>query len=228
MFPQTLALVDDDSVYTEILAHVLKARGCRVDVFGDSNELLARADGFDYDFYVLDLMLPGVGGVELIKVLRRRSTAGMLVVSGRLAPDVFADVVGAGADMYLGKPLDATQVVLAVQAVHRRARMASRADTPWRLERRARQLTAPDGSRVDLSESDLALLECFAEAAGAAVTREALCLSLGRTLEGDAADGLTSTIHRLKRRIERATRSAAPLQSKSRVGYVFRAPLKVG
>jgi DNA-binding response OmpR family regulator len=226
MFPLTLALVDDDAVYTEILAHALKARGCRVDVFGDSNELLARADAFDYDFYVLDLMLPGVDGVELIKVLRRRSTAGVLVVSGRLAPEVFADVVGAGADMYLGKPLDATQVVLAVQAVHRRARMANRADTPWRLERRARQLTAPDGARVDLSDSDLALLECFVEADGEAVTREALCLSLGRVPEGDAADGLNSTIHRLKRRIERATQRAAPLQSKSRVGYVFRAPLK--
>ncbi len=226
MFPQTLALVDDDAVYTEILAHVLKGRGCRVDVFGDSNELLAHAHAFDYDFYILDLMLPGVGGVDLIKVLRQRSTAGMLVVSGRLAPEVFADVVGAGADMYLGKPLDAEQVVLAVQAVRRRALMASRADAPWRLERRARQLTAPDGARVDLSEGDLALLECFVEADGAAVTRETLRLCLGHTADGDATDGLNSTIHRLKRRIERATQGAAPLQSKSKVGYVFRAPLK--
>jgi two-component system, OmpR family, response regulator len=163
--------------------------------------------------------------VDLIKVLRRRSTAGLLVVSGRLAPDVFSEVIGAGADMYLAKPVNFGQVVLAVEAVQRRAAMANPANTPWRLDRRARQLVAPDGARADLGESDLALLECFLEADGMPVTREALCLCLGRAPDGDATDGLNSTIHRLKRRIERATDAVVPLHSKSRVGYVFRAPL---
>jgi two-component system, OmpR family, response regulator len=226
MFPHTLALIDDDAEYTERLSHALQQRGCEVEVFPDSNDLLADADAFAYDFYVLDLMLPGIDGVDLIKVLRRRSTAGLLVVSGRLAPDVFSQVIGAGADMYLAKPVNVEQVVLAVAAVQRRASMASPANTPWRLERRTRQLTAPDGARVDLSESDLALLECFLEADGAAVTREALCQRLGRSPDGEATDGLNSTIHRLKRRIERVTQSVVPLHSKSRVGYVFRAPLK--
>jgi two-component system, OmpR family, response regulator len=225
MFPHTLALIDDDAEFAEPLAQALRARGCRVELFADSNDLLAEANAFDFEFYVLDLMLPGIDGVDLIKVLRRRSTAGLLVVSGRLAPDVFSEVIGAGADMYLAKPVNFGQVVLAVEAVQRRAAMANPANTPWRLDRRARQLVAPDGARADLGESDLALLECFLEADGMPVTREALCLCLGRAPDGDATDGLNSTIHRLKRRIERATDAVVPLHSKSRVGYVFRAPL---
>ena len=60
--------------------------GIKVDVFGDSNDLLAHTDPYGYDFYLVDLMLPGIDGVDLIRVLRRRSNAGVLVVSGRLAP----------------------------------------------------------------------------------------------------------------------------------------------
>ena len=49
---------------------------------------------------------------------------------------------------------------------------------------------------------------------------------LGRTPDTDSADGLNATIYRLRRRIERATPALVPLQSRSRVGYVFRAPLR--
>ncbi|MFN6995350.1 MAG: response regulator, partial [Aquincola tertiaricarbonis] len=86
MLPQTLALVDDDVEFSEFLALDMRSRGIDVKVYGDSSDLLADPDGFRFDFYVLDLSLPGVDGVELIRILRRRTPAGVLVVSGRLAP----------------------------------------------------------------------------------------------------------------------------------------------
>ena len=221
-----VALVDDDREFTEFLAQYLRARQARVDVFLDSNDLLAHHDPYSYDFYVLDLMLPGVDGAELIKVLRRRSDAGLLVVSGRLAPDVFRQVITAGADMYLAKPVQFEQVALAIQAVQRRIHASSAVQTVWRLDQRARQLIAPDGARVDLSDADMVLMECFLAADGEVVGREALRQRLGREPEGDSADGLNATIYRLRRRIERATPIVVPLQSRSRVGYVFKAPLK--
>jgi two-component system, OmpR family, response regulator len=221
-----IALVDDDPEYTEFLAQYLRSRGARVDVFADSNDLLAHHDPYAYDFYVLDLMLPGVDGAELIKVLRRRTDAGLLVVSGRLAPDVFRQVITAGADMYLAKPVQFEQVGLAVRAVQRRIEAASAAQTVWKLDQRARQLIAPDGAKVDLSDADLSMLECFLEAGGEVVSREMLRQRLGRNVETDTADGLNATIYRLRRRIERATPALVPLQSRSRVGYVFKAPLK--
>jgi two-component system, OmpR family, response regulator len=224
--PLTIALVDDDPEYTEFLAQYLRDRQARVDVFPDSNDLLAHHDPYGYDFYVLDLMLPGVDGAELIKVLRRRTDAGLLVVSGRLAPDVFRQVITAGADMYLAKPVQFEQVALAIQAVQRRIEASSAAQTVWKLDQRARQLIAPDGARVDLSDADLSMLECFLEADGEVVSRDQLRQRLGRSPENDTTDGLNATIYRLRRRIERATPALVPLQSRSRVGYVFRAPLK--
>ncbi len=226
MLPRTLALIDDDAEYTEFLSQYLRERGVAVDVFNDSNHFLAHTAPYAYEFYVVDLMLPGIGGIELIKVLRLRSQAGVLVVSGRLAPDVFAQVVDAGADMYLSKPVQFEQVALAIKAVQRRAGAAAPQAIPWQLDRRAGKLVAPDGSVVDLSESDQAVMACFVDAAGADVTREALRQRLGQGGDGDASDSLNATIYRLRRRIERATPLVVPLQSKSRVGYVFKAPLR--
>jgi len=197
-----------------------------VDVFADSNRLLAHPDAYGYEFYVVDLMLPGIDGVDLIKVLRLRTEAGLLVISGRLSPDVFAQVVDAGADMYLAKPVQFEQVALSIRAVRRRAVTTGQGTTPWRLDRRARQLVAPDGARVDLSDADLAVIECFVAADGENVARETLRQRLGHGGEGDVSDGLNATIYRLRRRIERATPIVVPLQSKSRIGYVFKAPLK--
>jgi CheY-like chemotaxis protein len=82
MYPRTLALVDDDREYSDYLAQHLRVQGIDVHLFGDSNQLLARADAYDFGFYLLDLMLPGVDGVDLIKILRLRTTAGLVVVSG--------------------------------------------------------------------------------------------------------------------------------------------------
>jgi DNA-binding response OmpR family regulator len=226
MLPRTLALVDDDAEYTEFLSQYLRERGVAVDVFSDSNRFLAHTAPYAYEFYVVDLMLPGIDGIDLIKVLRLRSSAGVLVVSGRLAPDVFAQVVDAGADMYLAKPVQFEQVALAIKAVQRRAVSTLMPGAAWQFDRRAGQLIAPDGSVIDLSESDQLVMECFAAADGADVTREALRQRLGQDHDGDAADSLNATIYRLRRRIEKATPLVVPLQSKSRVGYVFRAPLR--
>lgn len=228
--PSTLALIDGDAEYAMRLAEDLRAQGIQVDLFGDSNDLLVHADPYGYQFYVLDLVLPGIDGVDLIKLLRRRSAAGVLVVSHRSGAEVFKSALSAGADMYLAKPVESELVALAIEAVQRRATQANPLETEWRWDRRAAQLVAPDGARIDLSETDQTVIECFLEADGDVVSRDTLRQRIGRQ-DGrpdsdDAADGLNATIYRLRRRIERATPLLVPLQSKSRVGYVFRAALK--
>jgi two-component system, OmpR family, response regulator len=161
MLPKTLALIDDDAEYTEFLSQHLSEQGVRASVFGDSNDLLTDEGAYGFEFYVVDLMLPGVDGLELIKLLRRRTNVGLLVVSGQLAPEVFRRVVGAGADMYLAKPVLFEQVISGIEAVQRRARPTSQAASPWTLDRRARQLIAPDGASIDLSDIDMAVLTCL-------------------------------------------------------------------
>jgi DNA-binding response OmpR family regulator len=194
MLPKTLALVDDDPEYTEFLAQYLREHGVAVTVFHDSHALLAHERAYLFDFYLVDLMLPGIGGLDLIDVLRRRTTAGVVVVSGRLAPEVFQQVVQAGADMYLAKPVQFEQVTAAIRAVQRRAEGTRQTDTPWRLDRRSRQLLTPDGACVDLSDIDLTVLACLAEGQGQAVTRETLCQRLGRGADSEAPDGLNAVV----------------------------------
>lgn len=225
MLPKSLALVDDDAEYTEFLSQYLKERGVAVRVFSDSTDLLADPDAYEYDFYVVDLSLPGIDGVDLIKVLRRRTETGVVVVSGKLAPDVFKQVMTAGADMYLAKPVQFDQVELAINAVQRRLGAASGPSIVWKLDCRAQRLVAPDGIQIELSGTDMALMECFLEAAGEVVPREAILRRLGKQADGES-DGLNATIYRLRRRIEKATPMLVPLQSKSGIGYIFRAQLK--
>lgn len=225
MLPKLLALVDDDETFAEFLSRYLESRGVAVARFSSSNDLLAHERAYEFDFYVLDLMLPGIDGLDLIKVLRLRTSAGLLVVSGRMSPDVFKEVVEAGADMYLAKPVLFEQVAVAVQAVQRRAAAVTAPMLDWKLDRRARQIVAPDGVRVDLSEIDLSIFECLLAAQGQAVTRDELRDRLGEAGKQDDSDTLTATIYRLRRRIERATPMTVPLHSKAKVGYIFKAPL---
>jgi DNA-binding response OmpR family regulator len=212
VLPKTLALIDDDHDYAQGLAQHLRALGVAVEVFGDSN--------------VVDLMLPGVDGLALIDILRRRTNVSVLVVSGRLAADTFEQAVTVGADMYLAKPVTFEQVVLAVKAVHRRASSADPAQNAWLLDRRTAQLVTPDGARVELSAADVGLLECFLEAQGEVVQRDVLRQRLGRQGDSVAVDGLSAMVFRLRRRIERATPVTVPLQTKSGIGYAFRAMLR--
>lgn len=227
MLPKTLALVDDDADFRLGLAGYLSQLGVAVQAFGDSNDLLTHTEPFAFDFYVTDLILPGIEGVDLIKVLRRRTNAGLLVISGRVAADTFKQVITAGADMYLSKPVQFEQVSLAIEAVQRRVRSGEALQNTWRLDRRLGQLLAPDGASIELSETDRALIECFVEAEGEVVSRETLLQRLGRASESGTATGsLNAIMFRLRRRIERATPTSVPLHTKSGVGYAFRAPIK--
>jgi two-component system OmpR family response regulator len=225
MLPKTLALVDDDREYSEFLAQHLQSCGVDVRIYGDSSDLLADPSAYQPEFYVVDLMLPGVDGVELIRILRKRTDAGVLVVSGRLGASVFADVINAGADMYLVKPVTFEQVELAVRAVHRRIMTTAKTITAWKLDPARSTLTAPDGQAIELSATDMSLMECFLEAKGEVVSREELAARLGLPVGGESSNNLHATIYRLRRRIERVTPLAVPLQSQQRVGYAFKAPL---
>lgn len=222
MLPETIALVEDDAEFSNQISQHLSEIGLRVSVFDDSDSLLTDGTPYDYGFYMLDLSLPGIDGVDLIRILRRRTEAGILVVSGRMAADAFDAVILAGADMYLAKPIREGQVVLAIKAVHRRVSGSRQWSSGWTVDRHKRQLLTPDGSQVDLSETDLAVLECFLDAQGETVERERLRRKLKLAPGCDSDNLLHATIYRLRRRIERATPVLVPLQSRSRKGYVFR------
>jgi DNA-binding response OmpR family regulator len=227
MLPATLTIVDDDADYREYLAEHLRQQGIRVRTFADSNHLLADADPFGDAFYILDLMLPGVSGEELIRILRLRSDAGVLVVTGKAEGGVFENVLTAGADMHVAKPVSLEQITLAIEAVWRRiVRQRSETQRAWMLDADRQRLTSPEGDVIELGDNDVTILSCFPQADGGVVPRETLCERLGRPVLDTSDNGLHAMIYRLRRRIEKVTGAVVPLQSQSRVGYVFKAPIR--
>lgn len=148
--PHTLALIDSNLAFAGRLTEFLGGHGVAVRGYADSNDLLTDPAGYDHGFYLLDLALPGVGGLDLIKLLHRRSRAGILVVSEPLSADRQDEVISGGADMYLSKPAQFEQILLTVKAVNRRVVSTGAMLQAWRLDRRARDLVTPDGVRVAL------------------------------------------------------------------------------
>lgn len=227
MLPATLTIVDDDADYREYLAEHLRRQGMRVRTFADSNHLLADASPFGDAFYIIDLMLPGVGGEELIRIMRLRSDAGVLVITGKAEAGVFEDVLTAGADMHLAKPVSLEQITLAIGAVYRRiVRQRDSSQRAWMLDTDRQRLHSPEGEVIELGDNDVTILSCFPAADGSVVTREVLCEHLGRPVLDTSDNGLHAMIYRLRRRIEKVTGAVVPLQSQSRVGYVFKAPIR--
>jgi two-component system, OmpR family, response regulator len=225
MQPKTLCLIDDDLEFTEYLSQFLTEQGIAVTCFRDSDDFITASGAFDFEFYVVDLSLPGIDGLDVVRLLRKRTEAGIVIVSARLGAEVFDDALKVGADMFLAKPLRFAQILLAINTVGRRSAASARLLPAWRLDSKAMSLLSPQGVAIRVSDTDLAVLQCFVEAAGTTVTRATLCARLGREASSDADNLLHATIYRLRRRLEQATEELVPLQSQPRVGYLFRGDL---
>ncbi len=224
MLPSRTCILDGDVHYSQELGACLDGKGIEVRTFSDSGAFLTSVDAFDHDFYLIDLDLPGVDGLEVVRLLRRRSEAGIVVVSSRPGDAVLDDALKAGADMLLAKPVPFERTLLAIQAVARRC-LAIRPSLTWCLNRGTRTLKTPQGVNVALLEVDVRMLECFVDTDGAPVQRDVICARLGRDADVANQNGLHAAIYRLRRRIEQATEEVVPLQSKPRVGYHFRGRL---
>jgi DNA-binding response OmpR family regulator len=105
-----ICIVDDDNDFVEFLSQYLGVRGLSATGFAAAEALLKSDDIAKFDFFILDLGLPGIDGVDLITLLRARTDAGILVISGRMGPDAFNSALSAGADMFINKPIRFDQV----------------------------------------------------------------------------------------------------------------------
>lgn len=195
--------------------------------FDDSDDFLLAPDAFAYDFYVVHLSQRGVPGLDLVRLIRKRSAAGLVVLDNGQA-GAFATALDLGADMVVPAACSADDLAAAITSVHRRARasQAPASTGSWVLLEGRSVLQAPDGSEIALSASDVVLLQCFAESADGKVRREALVERLwGPRLDGPMENALHATVYRLRKRIEQAGHPLVPLHSLAKVGYEFRAPL---
>jgi len=211
-------IVDDDRDFVEFLAQYLEARGWRATGFLSGEALLQSGQVESFDFFIIDLGLPALDGIDLITLLRARSDAGILVVSGRMGPDAFNSALAAGADMFINKPVRFDQIYHAITSVSRRITPTRGAASSWLLNDTGDVLTSPGGNDIPLSGLESRLIARLMDAGGEPVSREALAEASG---VGGAPDyrNLDAAIFRLRRKIERDGQCASPFRTAHGKGY---------
>ena len=121
--PDKILVVDDEVSLQETLSYNLKKQGYIVEVTGDGDEVLGLAREMRPDLIILDIMLPGLDGLEICRILRREMATPVLMLTAR--DDEIDRVVGleVGADDYMAKPFSMRELIARVKAMLRRVRM---------------------------------------------------------------------------------------------------------
>ncbi|MFE4600272.1 response regulator transcription factor [Kitasatospora indigofera] len=223
-------VVDDDPTVAEVVTGYLIRAGYRVDRAADGHEALARAAATRPDLVVLDLMLPGLDGLEVCRRLRaaeggERLPVVMLTARGEESDRILG--LELGADDYVTKPFSPRELVLRVQSVLRRSAAAGAAAArPGRLT--AGDLTLdPAGRRAFRAGRELALtlrefdlLAFLLRHPGAAFGREEL---MQRVWGWEFGDLSTVTVHvrRLREKVEDDPAAPALITTVWGVGYRF-------
>ena len=161
----SLLLVEDDRELAGLLQRVLAAEGYDVTVAPDGQRGLHLGLTRSFDVMLIDRGLPAVEGLDLIGRLRGRGVATpMLVLSARGATQDRVDGLDAGAEDYLAKPFEVTELLARVRALVRRHRdRAAVLSLGQRdLDLATRTVTGPDGAEIELSEREAALLAVLA------------------------------------------------------------------
>ena len=228
-------IVEDDAGLRVLLQRLLRENGLDAVGVQDGTEMWRRWEAESFDLVLLDLMLPGAGGLDLLRGLRARTQTPVIIVSAR--GEEIDRVLGLelGADDYVSKPISHKELLARIRAVLRRPPMgeapgaAGRRDVlgfdGWRLDLRGRTLHSPSGAAVELSGAEHDLLVSFAENARRVIGRERL-LELSRSRLGEVSDrSVDVLVSRLRRKLE-AGGGAGLIRTVRGVGYTFAADPK--
>jgi DNA-binding response OmpR family regulator len=159
-----ILVVEDDKKVASFLAKGLREEGYSVDVAHDGEDGLMKAHVHDYDLLLLDVMLPGKTGFEVVRDLRsRENVVPVLMLTARDAQEDVVMGLDAGADDYLTKPFGFDELLARVRALLRRGG-ASRPDRllygDVELDR-VKHVAHRGGDRLDLTPKEFQLLEFF-------------------------------------------------------------------
>ncbi|WP_093720614.1 response regulator transcription factor [Streptomyces sp. DI166] len=218
-----ILVVDDDPTVAEVVSGYLDRAGYAVDRAGDGPDALARAAEHWPDLVVLDLMLPGMDGLEVCRRMRGQGPVPVIMLTARGDEDDRILGLEVGADDYVTKPFSPRELVLRVESVLRRVRPAQ----PSGLLRVAGLTVDPDARRAQKGGTELALtirefdlLTFFLRHPGRVFSRE----DLMRDVWGwDFGDLSTVTVHvrRLRGKIEDDPARPRLIQTVWGVGYRF-------
>lgn len=173
-------IVDDDPDLTAMLCAYLEGEGFAVGITHSGEDALAELSSCHYDATILDVMLPGMSGIEVLRRLRQTSGIPVIMLTANGERTAQANGLEIGADDYVAKPYFPRELVARLRAVLRRqeGRRFEFGRTifefgPIRIDTETREATA-DAKLLDLTASEYALLLVFVRACGVVVTKDEL------------------------------------------------------
>ena len=217
-------VVDDDLTVSDVVRRYLERAGHDVALAATGEDALAWSAEHAPDLVVLDLMLPGIDGLEVCRRLRERSAVPVVMLTALGEEEDRIAGLSLGADDYVTKPFSPRELALRVDSVLRRAQAAPAAtatlvDGDLRVDPAARRATL-DGGELALTTREFDLLAFLLAHPGEAFTRERL---LHEVWGWDFGDQSTVTVHvrRLREKIERAPAKPARISTVWGVGYRY-------
>lgn len=179
--PTSVLLIDDDAELCLLVKEFLESMQFQVETVHDGPSGLARALVAEVDLILLDVMLPGLNGFDLLRKLRQTRQTPVIMLTARTEPNDRISGLDAGADDYLPKPFDPHELAARIRAVMRRTRPVAGRTTleAWgvKLDPSTRQATQ-DGKPVDLTSIEFDILELLVRNSGHVLTRNDLMNAL--------------------------------------------------
>jgi DNA-binding response OmpR family regulator len=203
-----LLIVEDEPLIARFLARGLRSEGYTVAVAGDGQVAVDRLAAGGWDLVILDLMLPGQDGFEVLREISgRRLGAPVLVLSARRAVETKVAALDAGASDYLAKPFALDELLARVRALLRRGTPAEPDEsyTPapsFTLDGPGHALELADGRRVPLSEREFAVLEYLSRTPNQIVSRERILNAVWEYQFDPRSNVVDVYVGRLRRKLE--------------------------
>ena len=218
-------IVDDDHKIRDLLARYLYAQGFRVTTAGDAEMAQASLRGLDFDIVLLDVMMPGVSGLELAREIKRERDIPICMLTARAEPEQRIEGLEVGVDDYVPKPFEPRELLLRLRNILRRGQATQPTPPPQTDEVRmgtlvfhiARGELRRNNETIKLTERERDLLRQFAQKPGVPIQRHEL--STDETTGNDRA--IDVQINRLRRKIETDPSNPVYLQTVRGKGYIL-------
>ena len=219
-----ILVVEDEAALADAVGYALRADGHEVELVEDGEQALQAVAADAFDALVLDVMLPGISGVELCRRIRADSAVPIVMLTARDA--VVDRVVGleAGADDYVSKPFAMSELLARVRAVLRRRDLDAGEAQPvrevggLRLDLERYEATA-DGKPIQLTPSELKLLAFLARDPGRVFSRREIMQHLWESEYIGDARAADLHISNIRRKIERDPENPERLVTVRGAGY---------
>jgi DNA-binding response OmpR family regulator len=224
---QTILVVDDEAAISEAVRARLSNEGFRVVLAGDGPQALELADTELPDLVVLDLMLPGMDGLEVCRRLQSRRWVPVLMLTARTEEADKVAGFAVGADDYLTKPFSLRELTVRVRAILRRVERISSTPSSDPIELAglsidpSRRKVTMDGEEVQLTPLEFEILLAMARDPGVVFTREQLMDRVWGYRDYAGGRVVDSHVARIRRKLGEDGAEPRFVRTVHGVGYAF-------